>query len=277
MSGIRRHPIRFLLGLIGFFLFLLGAALDFIFVFALTGRARTRRGRAVWQQRWAGIGLRVLRGRAEIRGPLPAGGILASNHLSYVDILVLGSLQPVVFVAKADVERWPVLGWLAKCAGTLFIRREQRSHVADVARQIAPVIEEGLPLLMFLEGTSTGGTHILPFRPSLLEPVVANHWPATPVWIGYSLADGSVEDEIAYWRDMTLFPHLLNLLTKKSFTAHVAFGEPVRAPGDDRKELARRLQRQVCALAGEFGRNITVGSHWHALPEGPKERSGVAE
>jgi 1-acyl-sn-glycerol-3-phosphate acyltransferase len=270
MSGVWRHPLRFVLRFAEFLAFLVRASVHFLWTVQRRGRAGSRRGRAEWLQRWARNGLAIFRCHVEVKGTLPAGGIVASNHLSYVDILVLGSLQPCVFVSKADVRRWPVFGWLAQAGGTLFIRREKRSDVAEVSRQLAPVLAESLPLVMFLEGTSTGGDHVLPFRPSLLEPVVAGGWAAVPVWIGYSLEDGSVRDEVAYWRDMTLLPHLMNLLTKRRLTAHVAFGEPITAT--DRKELARRLQQRVCELAAQFGRTVSVGSDWHALPVAAGER-----
>ena len=90
-------------------------------------------------------------------------------------------------------------------------------------------------------------------------------------WLAFRAVntDGSVENEVAYWRDMTLLPHLLNLLTKDRLTAHVAFGETVRGSATDRKELARRLQTAVCELAGKFDRHVTIGSHWHELPVKP--------
>src|SRR5206468_7247522 len=117
-------------------------------------------------------------------------------------------------------------GWLTRWAGTIYLKREQRSDVVRVSQQFAPAIGERLPVAVFLEGTSTGGDCVLPFRPSLLEPAAANDWPVTPVWLGYSMKQGSVADEVAYWRDMTLAPHLLNLLTKDDIVAQVAFGEP---------------------------------------------------
>ncbi len=266
MSGIRRHPVRFLIRFAEFLGLLIGSSVHWVFAVWLAGRARGYRGRAVWLQRWATVAAGIFRTRIEIRGTPPPPGIVVSNHLGYTDIFVLGSIQPTVFVSKADVRRWPVFGWLAAAAGTFFIRREQRSHVAEIGAQFAPLMAEQLPLIMFLEGTSTNGSHLLPFRPSLLEPVVAHGWTCTPIWIGYSLEDGSVEDEVAYWGDATLVPHLFNLLSKRQLVAHVAFGEPLCTRGMDRKELARRLQEEVCKLAGLFGRNLHVGSHWHELP-----------
>lgn len=257
MSGAKRHPIRFAFRLALFALGVAGAAGDFLLVVVLTGRARQPRARAVWMQRWArNYGRYLFDLRVEVRGTPPKAGFLASNHLSYLDILALGSVQPAVFVSKADVKTWPVLGWLTRQAGTIYLKREQRSDIVRVSREFSPAIEAKLPVVLFLEGTSTAGHRVLPFRPSLLEPAVVNNWPVTPVWIGYSIAEGSVPDEVAYWGEMTLAPHLLNLLSQANLTAHVAFGETLPA-GLDRKEMARRLRAQVCELAGQFGRKVT--------------------
>lgn len=271
MSGLWRHPFRFLLRFAEFLIFPVRALAHFFFCVWLPGSVNSRAARAAWLHRWACVSFAIFRGRVEVKGTLPVGGILASNHLGYIDILALGSLQPCSFVSKAEVRSWPIFGWLAAAGGTLFIRRDRRSDVADVSRQFAPFVEEKIPLVMFLEGTSTGGDHLLPFKPSLLEPVVAGGWGAVPVWIGYTMDDGVVHDELAYWRDMTLVPHLLNLLSKRGFTAHIAFGEPISAL--DRKELARRLQQRVCELAAQFGRTVTVGTQWHQLPAKPEERN----
>jgi 1-acyl-sn-glycerol-3-phosphate acyltransferase len=260
MRGVWRHPIRFLFRFAELAGLFLGAGADFVWRFGLARSACTPRDRAEWMQRWARVALRVFRARVEVHGPLPSGGLLASNHLSYVDIVVLGVLQPTVFVSKADVRRWPVLGWCAQAAGTLFLNREQRGHVAEIGRRFAPLLDDQLAVVMFLEGTSTGGDRVLAFRPALLAPAVANDWPVTPVWIGYTLPHGSVENEVAYWRDMTLLPHLLNLLTRRDLTAHVAFGESIRAGAGDRKELARRLHLRVCELARGCGRTLAAGS-----------------
>ncbi len=257
MTGAKNHPIRFALRLAKFVVLVAGAAVDFIFLEVLTGRHRQLKRRAKWMNRWAGIYSRQLFAtRVEFRGKPPEVGFLASNHLSYLDILALGSIQPAVFVSKADVKGWPIFGWLTRQAGTLYLKREQRSDIVRVSREFAPAIEAKLPIVVFLEGTSSSGDRVLPFRPSLLEPAIVNNWPVTPVWIGYSIKDGSVADEVAYWGEMTLAPHLLNLLTKTEVTAHVAFGEPMPA-GLDRKEMARRLRTQVCELAGQFGRKVT--------------------
>ena len=157
-------------------------------------------------------------------------------------------VQPLVFVSKAEVRRWPVLGWLTACAGTLFLKREAKADILRVSESFASLIEAGVVVTIFPEGTSTDSRQVLPFRPSLLEPAAANGWRVSPAWIAYRLEDGSVGEEVCYWGDMTFAPHLLNLLSKKEIRAFVAYGEPV-ARGMDRKALALTLHGNVCALA----------------------------
>jgi len=260
MTGIKRRPVRFLFRLASFAVLVAGGMADFALFYWLTGRRKSLCARAGWMHRWATRYLRQLFGtRIEVRGQPPVAGFLACNHLSYLDILVLGSVQPIVFVAKADVRDWPVIGWLTQMAGTIYLNRAQRVDVARVHQEFAPAMAGQLVVAMFLEGTSTDGSRVLPFRPSLLEPAAANNWPVTPVWIGYSLREGSVAEEVCYWGDMTLAPHLLNLLSQTGITAHVAFGETL-PPGLDRKEMASRLHAQVCELAARFGRKVLPGT-----------------
>jgi 1-acyl-sn-glycerol-3-phosphate acyltransferase len=141
----------------------------------------------------------------------------------------------------------------------LFIQRDQKSDVVRVNAQLATVLEQGLVLAIFPEGTSTDGNTLLPFRSSLLAPATERGWPVTPTWIGYSLDDGRVEEEICYWRDMTFGLHALNLLSKRGVTVRVAYAASIE-PGPDRKELARQLHAQVCELAERYGGRNLRGS-----------------
>jgi 1-acyl-sn-glycerol-3-phosphate acyltransferase len=101
--------------------------------------------------------------------------------------------------------------------------------------------------VLFPEGTSSGGETVLPFRSSLFEPAAHQSFPVTPVALSYALSEGNPAEEVCYWKDMTLFPHLMNLLTKGEIRARVAFGE-TRVRETDRKELARQLHAEVLAL-----------------------------
>ncbi len=227
------------------------AAGDFIFSIRLRGKSSSLLARAQWLQRWSVRILKDLDIRVKRHGVPPAAGVLACNHLSYLDVIVLAAAQPIVFVAKSEIQHWPVFGRLARWAGTLFVRRDRRSDVTKFNAAFAAVVDEGVVLGLFPEGTSSNGRQVLPFYSSLFEPAVTARWPVSAARIGYALADGSVENDVCYWGDMTFFPHFLRLLTREKIEATVVYG-PALPSGLDRKEMARQLHRQVGDLAGCF-------------------------
>ena len=206
-----------------------------------------RAARAAWLQRATLRHLKIFGFTSEITGTIPRTGLLVSNHLSYLDILVLGSLTPAVFVSKADVRSWPVFGWLAALAGTVFIERERRLHVGEVNTQIQAALDDGMLVVIFPEGTSSNGADVLPFRSPLLEPVAGGTHHITISRLQYFLKDGDAANEACYWGDHSFFPHLLNLLGKRSLHAKVHFA-PYGPSTADRKELAKQLHAAVSGL-----------------------------
>lgn len=208
---------------------------------------RDYRARAEWSNRHARRLAKVLRLKVESMGTPPAAQIYCANHLGYLDIVTLVAVSPMVFVSKAEVRNWPVVGWLTQCAGTLYLQRERKGELLEVTRQFDPVIADGVPVVIFLEGTSSGGDEVLPFRPSLLAPAVAARWKVAPVALDYSVSEGTVAADVAYWGDMTFGPHFVNLLGKRALGGRVAFGG-ARPAGDDRKRLAAELREAVIGL-----------------------------
>ena len=215
--------------------------------FLISGARRSIRGRVRWLSRssirhakWMGVCIRV-------HGEIPRAGLIISNHVSYADIVALSAVAACAFVSKKEVARWPLFGLYARLGATIFVDRERRGAVADVAAEMRGRLDAGVPLTLFPEGTSTGGDDVLPFRSSLFEPVVDLHCPVTACALHYSLEGGSVADEVAYWRDMTLAPHLLNFLGKTGVTLDIRFGPSSRRTGD-RKTLARDLHAEVRSL-----------------------------
>ncbi|MDP3069444.1 MAG: lysophospholipid acyltransferase family protein [Opitutaceae bacterium] len=202
-------------------------------------------GRACWLQRVCRRARCVLEVKVRVTGAAPRGAVIAANHLGYLDILVLASLAPCVFVAKHEVRAWPVFGWFARRAGTRFVDRERRADVARVAQEFAPVIAAGENLVLFLEGTSTDGRTMRPFKSALLEPAARAGWPAVPAAIMYAVPPPhAAEHDVCWWGEMTLAPHLIGLAGLPRIDAAVAWGTPA-APAADRKGLARALHDAV--------------------------------
>ncbi|MSU56746.1 MAG: 1-acyl-sn-glycerol-3-phosphate acyltransferase [Pedosphaera sp.] len=226
---------------------LLFLGLRFAFLFGRTLGRPSVRARAVCLHHGARRILRTFVDEVTVTGPRPASGLLVSNHLSYLDILLLGSLGPAVFVSKNEVKHWQVFGWFARLGGTVFVQRERRGHVGEISAHLHALLDAGELVILFPEGTSSGGETVLPFNSALLEPAVGQKTPLCAACIGYSLADGVVADDVCYWRDMTFLPHFVNLLRKQFVKARVNFAE-VREPATDRKALARQLQSEVLRL-----------------------------
>jgi 1-acyl-sn-glycerol-3-phosphate acyltransferase len=205
-------------------------------------RARTR-----WLQVWCRFACRVLGIRVRTHGTIPASGLLVSNHLSYLDIIVLSSIRPCVFVAKSDVAKWPLFGWLAHAAGTIFVNRERRFSAPKTVDAIGDAIANGSVVVIFPEGTSSDGSTVLPFKSALLESAVQLHAPIAAASVEYALANGSVADEVCYWRDMTLVPHLLNLFLKREIHATYSFS-PAKVWEGNRKKIARELRQEIVSM-----------------------------
>jgi 1-acyl-sn-glycerol-3-phosphate acyltransferase len=223
------------------------AFLEF-FLFVGINPKKAHASRRAWLKRTARGLLEAMEVSISVEGRIPDQGLLVCNHLGYLDILVLASLVPATFVSKQEVAAWPVFGKLAQCAGTIFIRRQSRADVAKVAGRIDQLLGCGGVVVLFPEGTSSNGSAVLPFRSSLLAPVLQHQHPVSAAALDYELTDGSVEKEVCYWGDMVLAPHLLNILSKQGIHATVRFGAPIRQTFNDRKQLAEVLHAKVCSL-----------------------------
>ncbi len=158
----------------------------------------------------------IFRLEPAVSGTIPTAGLLVCNHLSYLDIVLLAGVAPAVFVAKSEVARWPVFGWFARKGGTIFVQRERRAQTGEANDEIAEALAAGALVVLFPEGTSSGGERVLPFKSSLLEAAARTKRPIYAGLVRYELDDGDVAEEVCYWRDHVLGPHLLNLMSKKS-------------------------------------------------------------
>ena len=221
--------------------------------FAILG-GRLTRWRARIQQVWSRGLCRILGVRVTVEGEVPRRSFfLVSNHVSYLDILVLGGLAPCSFVAKSELRGWPVLGFLARAMGTVFVERQNKRALGELNRVLAARMARGDSLVLFPEGTSTSGASVLPFRPALLQPAAVLGLPVRYAAVRYATAPGErpASEVVCWWGDMTFVGHLLELLRLARIEAEVRLGaEPVLA--SDRKVLAARLHAAVasCFEAG---------------------------
>ena len=240
----RVSVFRFAYRLAGMLLIFIGTTASYVFIARNRG---TLFARAAWLQRWSRRTLHLIDMEVNVTGELPPPGLVASNHMSYLDVLVLSSVRPQIFLAKDEVKGWPLFGSFARWAGSVFIDRRKRSEVSAKTAQFREAVEAGLPVTVFLEGTTSDGSTVRPFRTALLEPAIQSGWPVTPCALHYEATGAKASETICYHGDMTLVPHLLTLLRRVSRSeAFVVFGDPARDE-PDRKRLAADLHRQVLA------------------------------
>ncbi len=201
------------------------------------------------------LGIRIhVHGRLEGRRPL----MLASNHVSWKDILVLGAVADVVFIAKMEVAKWPIFGTLAKLQKSIFIAREQKRKAGEQVNEIAERLKAGEIVVLFPEGTTSDGNRLLEVKSSLFGAAAAAV-PHTnegvvhvqPVAIAYTrihgMAMGRYHRPIAAWPgDIELGPHLLGILKEGAIDVDVAFGETIDfRTGDNRKHLSQAVTSRI--------------------------------
>jgi len=215
----------------------------------------TREQAAQWLHETCARALRSIGVEVQITGQLPARGLIVSNHLSYLDILVFSAALPCVFVSKADVAEWPVFGRYATWAGSVYVKRHDRADAARANASVGEALQNGVPVVLFPEGTTTDGLQVLRFHSTMLQPAIDVAAPITPTAIAYELSDGDPSREAAWWGDMSFLRHALNLLGKKSIRARIIFSAPTRAKGD-RKALSAALHEQVVRLRENLKQNL---------------------
>lgn len=197
----------------------------------------------LWARRiaWT-LGMRV-----QVEGRPPrAPFFLVSNHLSYVDVVLLASRLECSFVARSDVAGWPVVGALCRAANTVFVDRSLKRDVPRVIEQIRGAMERGVGVVVFPEGTSSAGREVLDFKPALLEAAARSEIPVCYASLSYQVepAHGSARNDVCWWGPMTFADHCVRLFQLPRIAAFLRFGdEPIRHA--DRKVLAVSLHRAV--------------------------------
>lgn len=218
-------------------------------VWSMPAAARRQERRALAFQVWARYVLWVMGVDVRMAGALASEPhLLVSNHLSYVDILVLASTGDVTFVAKHEVASWPVVGSMCRFVDTVFVRRSRGAAVNDAIDAIVRVLASGRTVVLFPEGTSSDGRDVLPFYSPLLEAARRSGRPLGWAALAYDTPErpGSEADTVCWWGDMTLGGHFWRLLQLPAIEADVTFGE-LTEPRDDRKAVAADLRAAIVA------------------------------
>lgn len=195
--------------------------------------------------------LRILRLPLTVRGqPMTHPGAIVANHSSWLDIFVLNAVQTIYFVAKAEVAAWPMIGWLARATGTVFIAR--KGTEAKKQQEIFESrLQSGHRLLFFPEGTSTDAIRVLPFKSTLFEaffsPALERSMHIQPVTVIFHAPAGEDPRHYGWWGDMDFASHLVKTLaTPRQGRVEVIFHPEVPVDAfENRKALAQHCERVI--------------------------------
>ncbi len=208
--------------------------------------------RARITQRWSAKLLRILNIVLSVHGARPAEGarnlIVAANHVSWLDIFVINSAQPALFVAKSEIRDWPVTGWLCERSGTIFVRRAKRSDTGRINIEMRDTLATGATVGLFPEGTTTAGDRLLKFHSSLFEPAVVNAATVAPVAVRYFTSEGEPTDAAAYYGDIGFSDSIRQIIGQKSMIADITFAPTIHAGGITRRVLAQKSEAAIAAI-----------------------------
>jgi 1-acyl-sn-glycerol-3-phosphate acyltransferase len=186
--------------------------------------------------------------RINIHGkPLDTAALFTANHLSWLDIHIIGSQLPVRFLSKAEVQNWPVFGWLASKAGTLYIPRGGKNAAAEANQIMQQALRDNQHVVLFPESTTSNG-EIKRFHGRLMQSAIDAQCMLQPVAIRYPDSDQPVHNAVLYVDDITFMQSVKSVLAAKSIVAELHFLEPVTAGDKTRDELARHAEQQVKSL-----------------------------
>lgn len=205
-----------------------------------------------WQRRmaknWSARLLSILSIRLCYQGTPPAletsRAMLAANHVSWLDVYSLQTVCPARFVAKAEIRGWPLLGWLSRNAGTLFIERSKRSDTARINKHISEALASGDRVAVFPEGTTGDGKALMHFHASLLQPAVNVEAMLYPVAIRYTNMAGEISTAAPYV-NISMIESLRRILKEPWINVELIFGTPIDSNGKNRRELARWVEHAI--------------------------------
>ena len=199
---------------------------------------------------WCGGLLRAFHIQVRTFGNLPPantqGVMFVANHVSWADIHALNSLIPLRFVAKSDIQHWPIFGYLVTKANTLFIDRSKRQQAGRIVDTVSNSLKAGDNLCYFPEGTTSEGTQILPFKSSVLQAAINANTQIWPVAIQYVNTDGSINTEMAYAGETSMIDSMKMVIAQKSAVVELHFLPPIQAAGNNRRALTDAVFQVIC-------------------------------
>jgi 1-acyl-sn-glycerol-3-phosphate acyltransferase len=168
--------------------------------------------------------------------------ILVGNHISWLDIIVIGQYLPAYFVAKSDISSWPVIGYLARQGGTIFIRRGNKQHIKETAEKMVWSLKQNSSIIAFPEGTTTKGDEVLHFHSSLFQPALLTRSLIQPVAIQYQ---GAAQELAPFVGDDAFVPHLIRMLALDKIEVRLNFLPAINSSGKNRHSVSLEARDMI--------------------------------
>lgn len=176
-------------------------------------------------------------------GELPERrAMLVSNHISWLDIIVIGQYLPAYFVAKSDISSWPIIGYLAKQGGTIFIRRDNKHHIKTTAEKMTWLLKQNGNIIAFPEGTTTKGDQVLHFHSSLFQPALLTRSAIQPVAIQYQ---GAAKEHAPFVGDDAFVTHLMKMLSMDKIEVRLNFLPVIDSSAKNRHSVSLETREMI--------------------------------
>jgi len=234
-----------------FFLIFMAASRQFLFLAPLRKRMRFV---AESVRLWARACLRILGLKINLHGfsdVLRSNRyLLVCNHQSYLDVVIIASVFPTLFVAKTEVSRWPLLGWLAELGGSIFVDREDARSGVKCAYHVSRMLREGVNVQVFPEASTSDGATVMPFKGLFFASAIRSQTPALPLTIKFQSVNGRLMDAerldlVCWYGEMDFAPHFWKLLSIESAEVSLMINEPIKPVRDRRAKALAQLARET--------------------------------
>lgn len=220
-------------------------------VFPLTNAAGRQRRIRLWSIQL----LAICRVRVKLSNPqgetMPPRALIVANHVSWLDIFVINSIQTCSFVGKSDIRDWPLIGWLCEKGGTIFIARGRQRDVRRIFQGLVTSIQAGERVAFFPEGTTAAQGTVLPFHANLFEAALDAKAPVQPYALQYLNEQGALHPAADFIGDMTFAQSMIAILKAPPMNAELIQLAPIDTTGSHRRELAAVTRTRIAEALGQ--------------------------
>lgn len=205
-------------------------------------------------QRWCRQLLSILNVALYTYGELPTwdtrNTMFVANHISWMDIHALNCVRTIRFIGKSEIKHWPIFGWFATKANTLYIERERRQHTGVIVNTASESLKLGDCMCFFPEGTTTDGSQLMPFKGSLMQAAIDAKADVWPVAIRYPNTDNSINKQMAFADETTLIASIWAVLSLAQPVVELHFLPVIQSNQHERRGLTLMVRNQIAAKLG---------------------------